>query len=178
MVKREDFIRMAKADIVLGIIFAALSIVFYIGTLSFPKFSIGINPKVYPLIIIISTFALSVTLMVQGILRLRKEKMPPAALKASAEKSSSEPSSPELTLPRGKTALKLIVLAIGMLAYVIGFEPLGYIIVTPLLMALTMYLFGERKPFRIIAVSVLVSVILYGVFRTVFRVPLPRSIIW
>ena len=44
MVKLEDFIRMAKADIVLGIIFAALSIVFYIGTLSFLKFSIGINP--------------------------------------------------------------------------------------------------------------------------------------
>jgi len=74
MVKLEDFIRMAKADIVLGIIFGALSIVFYIGTLSFPKFSIGINPKVYPLFIIISTFALSVMLMVQGIIKLRKEK--------------------------------------------------------------------------------------------------------
>jgi len=167
---------MSKADIVLGIIFAALSIVFYIGTLSFPKFSIGINPKVYPLIIIISTFALSVTLMVQGIIKLKKEKMPPA--KTTAEKSPSEPSSSEVSLPRGKTALKLIVLSIGMLAYVIGFEPLGYIIVTPLLMALTMYLFGERKLLRIIVVSVTVSIILYWSFRMVFRVPLPRSIIW
>jgi len=169
---------MAKADIVFGIIFAVLSIIFYIGTLSFPKFSIGINPKVYPLIIIISTFALSVTLMVQGILKLKKEKLPRATAKTSTEKSSSERSSTEVTLPRGKTALKLIVLAIVMLAYAIGFEPLGYIIVTPLLMAFTMYLFGERKPLRIIAVSVLVSVTLYWVFRTVFRVPLPRSIIW
>jgi len=169
---------MAKADIVFGIIFAALSIIFYIGTLSFPKFSIGINPRVYPLIIIISTFALSVTLMVQGILKLKKEKFPRATAKTSIEKNSSERSSTEVTLPRGKTALKLIVLAIVMLAYAIGFEPLGYIIVTPLLMAFTMYLFGERKPLRIIAVSVLVSVTLYWVFRTVFRVPLPRSIIW
>ena len=169
---------MAKADIVFGIIFAVLSIIFYIGTLSFPKFSIGINPKVYPLIIIISTFALSVTLMVQGILKLKKEKLPRATTKTSTEKSSSERSSTEVTLPRGKTALKLIVLAIVMLAYAIGFEPLGYIIATPLLMAFTMYLFGERKPLRIIAVSVLVSVTLYWIFRTVFRVPLPRSIIW
>jgi len=176
MVKLEDFIRMAKADIVLGIIFAALSIVFYIGTLSFPKFSIGINPKVYPLFIIISTFALSVMLMVQGIIKLRKER--PPSTKTSAEKGISEPISCDVSLPKGKTALKLIALAIVILAYVIGFEPLGYIIVTPLLMAFTMYFFGERKPLRIIVVSILVPVILYWVFRTVFRVPLPRSIIW
>lgn len=176
MVKLEDFIRMAKADIVLGIIFAALSIVFYIGTLSFPKFSIGINPKVYPLFIIISTFALSVMLMVQGIIKLKKER--PPSTKTSAEKGISEPISCDVSLPKGKTALKLIALAIVILAYVIGFEPLGYIIVTPLLMAFTMYFFGERKPLRIIVVSILVPVILYWVFRTVFRVPLPRSIIW
>jgi len=176
MVNLEDFIRMAKADIVLGIIFAALSIVFYIGTLSFPKFSIGINPKVYPLFIIISTFALSVMLMVQGIIKLRKER--PPSTKTSAEKGISKPSSCDVSLPKGKTALKLIALAIVILAYVIGFEPLGYIILTPLLMAFTMYLFGERKPLRIIVVSILVPVILYWVFRTVFRVPLPRSIIW
>jgi len=176
MVKLEDFIRMAKADIVLGIIFGALSIVFYIGTLSFPKFSIGINPKVYPLFIIISTFALSVMLMVQGIIKLKKER--PPSTKTSAEKGISEPISCDVSLPKGKTALKLIALAIVILAYVIGFEPLGYIIVTPLLMAFTMYFFGERKPLRIIVVSILVPVVLYWVFRTVFRVPLPRSIIW
>mgnify|MGYP000992450437 CR=1 FL=1 len=152
---------MGKADIVFGLIFGALSILFYIGTLSFPKINIGINPKTYPLIIIFCTFAFSITLVIQGIKKLRREKGP-------SEKS----------LPHGKTALKLIILAIGMFIYVLGFEPLGYIIVTPLLMALTMLLFGERKVLRIIVVSVIVSIVLYWLFRTVFRVPLPRSFLW
>ncbi len=152
---------MGKIDIVCGLITGALAILFFIGALSFPTSSIGINPRIYPFVVIFSTFALSVTLVVHGALRLRREK-----------------GNVEQTLPRGKTALRLFGLAAGMVVYALTFESLGYIIVTPALMALTMYLFGERKPLRIIAVSVLVSVALYLIFRSVFRVPLPRSIIW
>jgi putative tricarboxylic transport membrane protein len=152
---------MGKIDIVCGLITGAVSVLFYIGTLSFPKSDIGINPKVFPLVIIFATFALSMTLVVQGALKLRREKGPV-----------------EKTLPRGKTALKLLALAAGMMVYALTFEVLGYVIVTPALMALTMYLFGERKPLRILLVSALVTAALYLIFRGVFRVPLPRSIIW
>lgn len=157
----EVFTTMGKIDIVCGLIAGALAILFFIGTLSFPKSSIGINPRVYPFVVIFSTFALSATLVAQGFLKQKRTKNPPAK-----------------TLPRGTTALKLIALAAGMLIYVFALEPLGYIVVTPLLMALTMLLFGERKPLKIVAVSALVSIALYWVFRTVFRVPLPRSVIW
>jgi len=159
--KLEVFTTMGKIDIVCGLIAGALAILFFIGTLSFPASSIGINPRVYPFVVIFSTFALSVTLVVQGLLKWRRAKDTPAK-----------------TLPRRTTALKLIALAAGMLTYALALEPLGYIVVTPLLMALTMLLFGERRPLKIVAVSVLVSIALYWVFRTVFRVPLPRSVIW
>ncbi|MHB0898364.1 MAG: tripartite tricarboxylate transporter TctB family protein [Spirochaetales bacterium] len=152
---------MGKIDIICGLLTGAVCVLFYIGTLSFPKMSIGINPKAYPLVIILASFSLSAALVVQGIMKMRREKGPS-----------------EKTLPRGKTAWYLFALAAGMVAYVLTLESLGYIIVTPFLAALAMYLFGERKPFRIILTSLLVSIILYWVFRSVFRVPLPRSIIW
>lgn len=152
---------MGKIDMICGLLTGAVCVLFYVGTLSFPKSSIGVNPRAYPLVIIFSAFALSVTLIVRGALKMRNEKGP-------AEK----------TLPRGKTALYLVILAAGMLAYALSLESLGYIVVTPLLMALTMVLFGERRAFSIILTSVLVSIVLYWLFRSVFRVPLPRSIIW
>lgn len=152
---------MGRIEVICGLLTGAVCAIFYIGTLSFPKSSIGINPRAYPLVIIFSAFALSVTLIVRGALNMRSEKRPR-----------------ERTLPHGKTAWFLIILAAGMMAYALSLETLGYIVVTPLLMALAMYLFGERKPFRIILTSVLVSIMLYWLFRSVFRVPLPRSIIW
>lgn len=156
---------MGKIDVICGLLAGAVSLLFYIGTLSFPDMSIGINPRAYPLVIIVAAFALSVLLIVQGAMKMRREK-------GTAEVAAAR------TLPRGKTAWYLVVLTAGMLAYALSMEDLGYIVVTPFLTALTMYLFGERRPFRIILVSVLVSIVLYWVFRSVFRVPLPRSIIW
>ena len=156
---------MGKIDVICGLLAGAVSLLFYIGTLSFPDMSIGINPRAYPLVIIVAAFALSVLLIVQGAMKMRREK-------GTAEVAAAR------TLPRGKTTWYLVVLTAGMLAYALSMEDLGYIVVTPFLTALTMYLFGERRPFRIILVSVLVSIILYWVFRSVFRVPLPRSFIW
>lgn len=161
---------MGRIDIVCGLLAGAVSLLFYIGTLSFPDMSIGINPRAYPLVIIIASFALSVLLTAQGAMKMRREK----ALARRGEGGAAV----ARTLPRGKTAWYLVALTAGMLAYALSMEDLGYIVVTPFLTALTMWLFGERKPLKIIFVSVLVSIVLYWIFRSVFRVPLPRSFIW
>lgn len=161
---------MGRIDIICGLLAGAVSLLFYIGTLSFPDMSIGINPRAYPLVIIVAAFALSVLLIAQGAMKMRREK----ALTRRGEGGVAAVQ----TLPRGKTAWYLVMLTAGMLAYALSMEDLGYIIVTPFLTALTMWLFGERKPFKIILVSILVSIVLYWIFRSVFRVPLPRSFIW
>ena len=111
--------------------------------------------------VISALFVLSVVLIVQGVRTMLYAT--PAAQK---------------TLPRGKTAFKLATLVVGGLVYTVIVEPVGYILATPLLAALAMYLFGERKPVRIVFVSLLAAVTMYFVFRGIFRVPLPRSIIW
>ncbi len=161
---------MGRIDVICGLLAGAVSLLFYIGTLSFPDMSIGINPRSYPLVIIVASFALSVLLIFQGAAKMRREKAQATGGEGGATAAR--------TLPRGRTAWYLVILTAGMLAYALSMEDLGYIIVTPFLTALTMWLFGERKAFRIILVSVLVSVVLYWVFRSVFRVPLPRSFIW
>ncbi len=167
---------MGKIDVICGLLAGAVSLLFYIGTLSFPDMSIGINPRAYPIVIIVAAFALSVLLIVQGAMKMRREKASEKGLRGEAEGAAEMAAA--RTLPRGKTAWYLVILAVGMVLYALTLEGLGYVIVTPFLTALTMYLFGERRPFRIILVSVLVSIVLYWVFRSVFRVPLPRSFIW
>ncbi|GEM_PF-317885 len=162
---------MGKIDLICGLVTGAFSILFYIGTISFPDMSIGINPRAYPMVIIVAFFALSVLLVIQGAVKMQREK-------AEALTAGKAPVVRAKTLPRGKTAWYLVILAAAMLAYALSMEDLGYIIVTPPLAALAMWFFGERKPLKIILVSVLISIILYWIFRSAFRVPLPRSFIW
>ncbi|HEY9054506.1 MAG TPA: tripartite tricarboxylate transporter TctB family protein [Rectinemataceae bacterium] len=160
---------MGRIDIVCGLITAAVSVLFYVGTLSFPDMNIGINPKAYPMVVIVALFGFSVLLIVQGAMKSRKEAInaDTHSLKAAAR-----------TLPRGKTAWFLLALAAAMFAYVFLLEPLGFILVTPPLIALAMVFFGERKPIKIILVSAISAAVLYFVFRGLFRVPLPRSFLW
>ncbi len=162
---------MGKIDVICGLITGAFSVLFYIGTLSFPEMSIGINPRAYPMVIILAAFGLSILLVIQGTLKMRRQRLQTQATDGKVAVQAR-------TLPRGKTAWYLIVLAAAMLAYALAMEDLGYIIVTPPLAALTMWFFGERKPVKIILVSILVSIVLYWIFRSAFRVPLPRSFIW
>jgi putative tricarboxylic transport membrane protein len=154
---------MGKIDIVYGSLIACISLVFYLATIEFPSSSIGIDPRVFPRIIIGATFALSILLLVQGIFKIRKTR--------NIEKAGS-------SLPRGKTAVKLIILVAASLVYALVFEMVGFVLATPVLIAVVMTLFGERKPIRILLVAGITSIVLYLVFRGLFRVPLPRSFIW
>lgn len=152
---------MGRIDIVYGVVLGALSLLFFMETLSAPASRGGINPRTFPLIVILSLFGLSVVLGIQGLLRSLRERNPQPP-----------------TLPRGRTAGKLAALAAAGAAYILILEPVGYILATPVLIAATMILFGERRPIRIAILSLAASAALYFLFRGVFRVPLPRSILW
>jgi len=162
---------MGKIDVICGLVTGAFSLLFYIGTLPFPEMSIGINPRAYPMVIIVASLGLSVLLIVEGSLKMRQQRLQTRAASGKAVASAK-------TLPRGKTAWYLVILTAAMLAYALAMEDLGYIIVTPPLAAMTMWFFGERKPVKILLISILISVVLYWIFRSLFRVPLPRSFIW
>jgi hypothetical protein len=69
----EEIQSMGKIDVICGLITGAFSILFYIGTLSFPEMSIGINPRAYPMVIIAAAFGFSLLLIVQGALKMRRK---------------------------------------------------------------------------------------------------------
>ena len=57
-------------------------------------------------------------------------------------------------------------------------DKIGYLIATPVLIAGAMLIFNEKRWYRVLLVSVLTTLVLYILFRMVFRVPLPRNPLW
>ena len=152
---------MAKIDILYGALMGAVSALFFAVTMKFPERSGGVNPRAYPLVIISAMFLLSLLLVGRGILGIVKKT-------ETAKKGKLE----------RKTVFRLGILASSGLVYAAVIETVGYLIATPFLIALAMVLFEEKKWYRILLVSVLTTVILYYLFRVIFRVPLPRTFFW
>ncbi|HSV56190.1 MAG TPA: tripartite tricarboxylate transporter TctB family protein [Magnetospirillaceae bacterium] len=150
---------MGRIDVVYGMLLGIVSIVFLVLTAGFRVSAGGIDPRVFPRIVVGTLLALSAGLVIRGIAHLRKDSPGPAPLPVS-------------------TSSRLALLAGGGAVYALLMGIVGYLVATPPLVALTMVLFGERRVTRIVFVSLLTSVILFFLFRNVFRVPLPRTILW
>lgn len=84
---------------------------------------------------------------------------------------STEPadSSPQARMDVGK----VIILALVILAYVLLFNRLGFILSTALMMLIANALYGQRNKLLSIAVSVLFPLFLYLVFRYALKIMLP-----
>ncbi len=149
-------------DIVYSAVLLALSAVLFAATFSFPKLTVALSPTVFPRFVTVGLFILSFILLLQALGR---------GLSRRRETARRE------AVPRS-FILRFILLAADTLVYALLLEPAGYLLATPPCLAIAMLLFGDRKWLRILLVSMLGSVILYAVFRMIFRVPLPRSIIW
>jgi putative tricarboxylic transport membrane protein len=154
---------LGMSDIVYGALLLALSAIFFIATFNFPKLTIALSPTVFPRFVTVSLFILSSILMIQG---LRKR---------LASHGEAAPSQPAVTLPKRSFVIRFLLLAACALLYALLLEPAGFILLTPPFIAGAMLIFGDRKWYRIVLVSLLSTVVLYVVFRMIFRVPLPRS---
>lgn len=196
---------MGRTDIVYGVLAAALSTVFFFSTLGFPVREGAVNPRAYPWFVIIGMFALSVSLVVKGVVRLaadrtarrlqtaadRKTEVLSGEASESASAAGGVPRTdapdrtgaaggvPAGTVRTGAAALRSPIARFAALAgagvlYVLVIEIAGYLASTPLLIAFSVFTFGERRPVRIALVSIVTTAVLYYLFRMVFRVPLPR----
>jgi hypothetical protein len=154
---------MGMSDIICSALLLLLSVAFFVVTFSFPKLTIALSPTVFPRFVTVSLFILSSILMIQG---LRKR------LTSHGE---AAPSQPAVTLPKRSFVIRFLLLAACALLYALLLEPAGFILVTPPFISGAMLIFGDRKWYRIVLVSLLGTAVLYVVFRIIFRVPLPRS---
>jgi len=84
----------------------------------------------------------------------------------------------EQTPMKARDDRRLALRALGaFLAYIVLLPALGFIIATIPFFAVLMVLFGERRPFPVVAGALVMTAILYGVFRHGFGIFLPRGLL-
>lgn len=149
---------MGKKEIFLSIVFMVISMTIYILTYQFPQQTVALSPAVFPRFVSTCLFILSVALLIQGIAGVKKD---------------SEQKKVESTL--NKIFIIRLLLMIILAFFYTRILPLaGYIVATPPFLAGAMLLFNEKRWFRVMAVSIITTALLYILFRIVFKVFLPR----
>ncbi len=140
-------------DIATGVILILFSIFGYFSANQISEPGIKYGPDFLPKLILILLAILSLSLVIKGIVSLKND-----------HSSNSF----------DKHIFILIVLYIILLiVYINIFFITGFIISTIIFLFIAQYLFGLRKWFRLILVSLIVPFVLYYFFTIVFNIPLP-----
>ncbi len=149
---------MRKRNFVAGIILLILSLGYGILTSLLPSRGIEntTEPSFFPWIVTFCLFVLSGALLIQSLW---------------AENSEKLPEIPEIPLTG-------IVKFIGtFVIYLAALPHLGFIAANTLFFAVLMFFYGERRPHWIILGSVILSVLIFFLFRDVFQIILPAGIL-
>lgn len=149
---------MGKKEIFLSIIFIVISITIYILTYQFPQQTVALSPKVFPRFVSVCLLILSVALLIQGI----------AGVKKNFKQKKVQLTFNKLFI------FRLILMTLLAFFYTRILPLLGYVLATPPFVAGAMLLFNEKRWIWITTVSIITTVLLYVLFRIIFRVPLPR----
>jgi putative tricarboxylic transport membrane protein len=155
---------MAKANLIIGSLFFLLALLMFVFALDFPKPRVsGLSPRVFP------QFVAVCTMLCSGLLIIK-------SFRGFAGPGTGEQ---EKKVERDSVfAVRFSALSAVGLLYVLLIDKIGYLIATPLLIAGTMLIFNEKRWYRVLLVSVITTLVLYTLFRNVFRVPLPRNPWW
>jgi putative tricarboxylic transport membrane protein len=146
---------MGKTEIYFGVALMALSILFFGLTFEFPRQTLAMSPRLFPRAISAGLFVLSAVLVFQG-----------WRGRARGEGRTGG----KVDVPWIRLGLTILIAFL----YTRLLEMVGYVLTTPLLIAGLMVLFNERRWSWILPVSILTTIVLYVLFRMVFKVPLPR----
>jgi putative tricarboxylic transport membrane protein len=155
----------AKKDIATGGVFLGLAILFLISTYRLTDHQLAqLSIRQFPLIVSWVIVLLSLLLMGKGYRALKSDGAP-------SESATPRPQIKELI--RRPFVLRFAGVALLGVLYTRVFDHVGYLVATPGLLLGAMLLFGEKKWYRLVLIPIVVSFVLYHVFRTFFRVPLP-----
>jgi hypothetical protein len=148
---------MGKTEIYFGIVLMLLSMLLFALTFQFPKQTLAIAPSLFPRVISTGLFFAAAVLTIQGVRGILK---------------SNEGKTAKITFDI--TLARLLAMIGISFIYTRILESVGYVASTPFFIAGTMVFFNEKRWNRIVIVSVATTVVLYFLFRMIFRVPLPR----
>lgn len=149
---------MQKRNLVSAAILIALGVGYAILAVDLPTRNIenATGPSFFPLVVVSCFLVLSAALLIQGIL--------PAV-------SSKLPDIPKIPASRHGMGLAAAVIYLAALPY------LGFIAANVPLFAVLMMLYGEKRPAWVIGGSVVISLLVFFLFREVFQILLPAGIL-
>ncbi len=122
----------------------------------------GMNAAGYPRLLGLSIIGLSIALLWQGV-SLRT---------ANRVTEADEPTAGDRS-----TVKKPALAFLGLLVYTLFLLPIGYLIMTPLVLSLVMVLVGERRWVFIVPTSILLTLALYAVSFYAFHIVLPEGVL-
>lgn len=157
---------MLHREVIIGVVLMTISALFFVVTWSFPIEGQYVSPRVFPRFVTACMFILA------GILVFNN-------LRPGTGSDKNTAPSEKIGSPRGVWPFIVhnrlfFIFAIIAFAYTRIIDHLGFVASTLALLAITVFLFKERRWTVITAVSVLGTSVFYYVFRTIFKVPLPR----
>ena len=149
---------MRKRNLVSAIILIAIGTGYAILAQNLPTRNIenATGPSFFPLVVISCFLILSAALRVQGIL--------PAV-------SDTVPSIPKIPARRYGSGLAAAVI------YLVALPYLGFIVANIPLFAVLMMLYGEKRLTWVIGGSVIITLLVFFLFRVVFQILLPAGVL-
>jgi len=150
---------MRKANIISALIFMCLSVYVVATALTFKKFkNVPVGPEFFPKYLGIGLFICSGVLLVQSIY-------------------SKDESKASTISPMDKGIQRVLLGLLIMVAYLYLWPALGFLVVTPILLFLMMYLLQIRNYKLMFAIAIGVSLVIFLVFKLLLGIEMPLGIL-
>ena len=141
------------ADFIVGVVFMALGVIWFLEANHMMKVELGIGPGDYPKFIAIGLFSL-------GLLQAARSAMKGLPLR-------------EIKINR-KELLRLCIFVVVTFVYVRLMNYLGFILLTPFYVFFGCWFFAYRKYVIIVIASIVTTALIYLIFQEFFLVTLPE----
>jgi len=119
------------------------------------------GPSFFPLVVTAILIALAAALLVQAL---------------ATNDSAGTPTPDDAGTSAVDRRFGIFALAV-LLGYIALLPILGFVLATAPFFAVLMVIYGERRPLLVVAGAVIMTVILYGLFRHAFGIFLPRGLL-
>jgi len=152
---------MRKANMVCAIVGMLFSSAAFIMTLSFKQFqNVPIGPEFVPRYLAAGLFICSAVLFIQAVM-------------ANPNKDKKAPT----ISPFDKSMQRLFIGIAIIIVYALCWEPVGFVLSTPLAMAGMMFLLGYRRYKMMVIFSLATTLVVFGAFRFFLSVDMPLGLL-
>jgi len=150
-----------KANFVAGLVGMTFSTAAFIKTFSFKQFkNVPVGPEFFPRYLAAGLFICSLILLIQ-------------AVKTNPKKDKPAPT----ISPLNKGMQRLFAGIAIIIVYAFCWEPLGFLLATPLAMSGIMLLLGYRRYLMMVIFSLGTTIVVFAAFRLFLNVDMPLGIL-